>query len=108
MAVPNRMPLRPGFLLLTSNLALIIQCLSRNNIFFFFFDFTYLVRCFLVPHEKSSRTPGGYASTRLKIVGRSTVPASYKIYARSAHEMKIRNANPMHKEKNLRYCHFVQ
>jgi hypothetical protein len=36
MALPNRMSLRPGLLWLTQNLALIIQCLSRNNIFIFF------------------------------------------------------------------------
>jgi hypothetical protein len=36
MALPNRMSLRPGLLWLTLNLALIIQCLSWNNIFIFF------------------------------------------------------------------------
>jgi hypothetical protein len=35
MALPNRMSLRPGLLWLTLNLALIIQCLSRNSIFIF-------------------------------------------------------------------------
>jgi hypothetical protein len=30
MALPNRMSLRPDLLWLTMNLALIIQCLSRN------------------------------------------------------------------------------
>jgi hypothetical protein len=42
------MSLRPGLLWLTLNLALIIQCLSRNNIFF---DFAY---------------PPGYTYPRLK------------------------------------------
>jgi hypothetical protein len=37
MALPNRMSLLPGLLWLTLNLALIIQCLSRNNIFIFFY-----------------------------------------------------------------------
>jgi hypothetical protein len=37
MALPNRMSLRPGLLWLTLNLALMIQCLSRNNIFIFVF-----------------------------------------------------------------------
>jgi hypothetical protein len=34
MALPNRMSLRPGLLWITLNLALIIQCLSQNNVFF--------------------------------------------------------------------------
>jgi hypothetical protein len=42
------MSLRPGLLWLTLNLALIIQCLSWNNIFFFF-NFTYPLRCVRVP-----------------------------------------------------------
>jgi hypothetical protein len=37
MTLPNRMSLRPGLLWLTLNLALIIQCLSWNNIYFFKF-----------------------------------------------------------------------
>jgi hypothetical protein len=40
------MPLRPGLLWLTLNLALITQCLSRNNIFV---KFTCPVRYFRVP-----------------------------------------------------------
>jgi hypothetical protein len=47
MALPNRMSLCPGLLWLTLNLALIIQCLSWNNIFFF--NFTYPLRCLRVP-----------------------------------------------------------
>jgi hypothetical protein len=42
------MSFRPGLLWPTLNLALVIQCLSRNNIIFFF-DFTYHVRYFRVP-----------------------------------------------------------
>jgi hypothetical protein len=38
------MPLRPGFVWLTINLALIIQCLSR----FLFLNFTYPLRCVCV------------------------------------------------------------
>jgi hypothetical protein len=34
-ALPNRMSLRPGLLWLTVNLAMIIQCLSWNNISIF-------------------------------------------------------------------------
>jgi hypothetical protein len=49
------MSLRPGLLWLTLNLALITQCLSRNIIFF---NFTYPVRCLLVPHKMFSCTPG--------------------------------------------------
>jgi hypothetical protein len=48
MALLNRMSLRPGLLWLTLNLALIIQSLSRNNIFFLFY----------VPPKISLRTPG--------------------------------------------------
>jgi hypothetical protein len=47
MALPNRMSLRPDLLWLNLNLALIIQCLSRNNIYFF--NFTYPLRCLRVP-----------------------------------------------------------
>jgi hypothetical protein len=50
MALPNRMSLRPGLLWLTLNLALDIQCLSWNNIFFFFL---------ILRTKMSSRTPGG-------------------------------------------------
>jgi hypothetical protein len=42
MVLLNRTSLRPGLLCLILNLALIIQCLSRNNIYiyiFFFFKF---------------------------------------------------------------------
>jgi hypothetical protein len=48
MALPNRMSLRPSLLWLTLNLALIIQCLSRNNILIFF-NVTYPLRCLRVP-----------------------------------------------------------
>jgi hypothetical protein len=48
MEFPNRMSLRPGFLWLTLNPALIIQYLSWNNIYIFF-NFTYPVRCVCVP-----------------------------------------------------------
>jgi hypothetical protein len=54
IAVPYRMSLRPGLLLLNLNVAMIIQCLSRKNIF----NFTYLVRCLHVFPKVSSRTPG--------------------------------------------------
>jgi hypothetical protein len=53
------MSLRPGLLLLTLNLALVIQCLSRNNNFFLQF---YMRRNFF------SRTPEGYAYTMLKTI----------------------------------------
>jgi hypothetical protein len=46
MVLPNRMSLRPGLLWLTENLALIIQCLSLNNILLYF---TYPVSWFRVP-----------------------------------------------------------
>jgi hypothetical protein len=46
MALPNVVSLRPGFLWLTLNLDLIIRCLSRNTIFFFFSNFTYAVNVF--------------------------------------------------------------
>jgi hypothetical protein len=36
MALPNRMSLRPDLLWLNLNLALMIQCLSRNNIYIYF------------------------------------------------------------------------
>jgi hypothetical protein len=49
MALTNRMSLRPGLLWLILNLALIIQCLSWNNIFIIFFNFTYPLRCLRVP-----------------------------------------------------------
>jgi hypothetical protein len=48
MALPNRMSLRPGLLWLTVNLALIILCLSWNNVFIFL-NFTYPLRCLCVP-----------------------------------------------------------
>jgi hypothetical protein len=48
MAPPNRMSLSPGLLWLTLNLSLIIPCLSWNNIYFFF-NFTYPLRCLRVP-----------------------------------------------------------
>jgi hypothetical protein len=48
MALPNRMSLRPCVLWLTLNLALIIQCLSWNNIFISF-NFTYPLRCLRIP-----------------------------------------------------------
>ena len=47
MALPNRMSLLPGLLWLTQNLALIIQCLSWNNTFFF--NFTYPLICLRFP-----------------------------------------------------------
>jgi hypothetical protein len=47
MALPNRMPLILGLLWLALNLALIIPCLWRINIFFA--SFTYPKRCFRVP-----------------------------------------------------------
>jgi hypothetical protein len=34
--------------------------------FFFFSNFTYLVRCFRISHKMSSCTPRSYAYTRLK------------------------------------------
>jgi hypothetical protein len=43
------MSLRPSLLWLTLNLDLIIQCLSRNDIFF---------HQFYIPRKKSSRTSG--------------------------------------------------
>jgi hypothetical protein len=46
----NRMSLRSVLLWITLDLALIIQCLSWNNsFFFFFFNFTYHIICFRVP-----------------------------------------------------------
>jgi hypothetical protein len=47
MALPNRMSLRPGLLCLTTNLALIIQRLSRNIVCFQFY----------IPRKRFSRTP---------------------------------------------------
>jgi hypothetical protein len=55
MRVRNLKSLRPGLLWLTLNLALIIQCLFRNNLFL---NFAYPVRRFLVPPKMSSHTPG--------------------------------------------------
>jgi hypothetical protein len=49
MALPNRMSLPRALLWLTVNLALIIRCLARINIYRFFFNFTYPLRCFRVP-----------------------------------------------------------
>jgi hypothetical protein len=50
MTLPNCMSFRPGLLWLTLNLALIIQCLSWNNIYIYiFFNFTYPLRCLRVP-----------------------------------------------------------
>jgi hypothetical protein len=64
MMLQNRMPLRPGLLWLTLNLALIIQCLSRNNIYFLA-DlrtpqdvFAYPLRCFRVPLKMFSGARG--------------------------------------------------
>jgi hypothetical protein len=54
MALPNRMSLRPGLLWLTLNLALIIPCLSRNNIYIYI-NFTCLVICF--PDTQVVRVP---------------------------------------------------
>jgi hypothetical protein len=48
IALLNRMSLRPGLLWLTLDLALIIQCSSRNNIFF----------STLHTRKMSSRNPG--------------------------------------------------
>jgi hypothetical protein len=56
MALPNRMSLRPALIWLTLNLALIIQCLARKNIYIYIyiyivcsFNFTYPLRCLRVP-----------------------------------------------------------
>jgi hypothetical protein len=50
----NRMSLRPGLLWTTLNLALIIQCLSRNNILFYFY-----IPCKVFSHTPCLRvTPG--------------------------------------------------
>jgi hypothetical protein len=49
MMLLNRMSIRPGILWVTLNLALIIQCLQRNNIYFFQFH---------IPREMSSLTLG--------------------------------------------------
>jgi hypothetical protein len=48
MAIQNGMSLLPGLLWLILNLALIIQCLSRNNIFFIF-QFYITRKMFRVP-----------------------------------------------------------
>jgi hypothetical protein len=48
MALPNRISLSPGLLWLTLNLTLIIQCLSRNNIFVLNVS-AYPIRCLWVP-----------------------------------------------------------
>jgi hypothetical protein len=49
MVLANRMSLRPSLLWLILNLALIIQCLSWNNIQIYIFNFTYPLRCLHVP-----------------------------------------------------------
>jgi hypothetical protein len=51
LMLPNRMSLGPGL-----NLALIIQCSSGNN--FYFFYFTYPVRCLGVAEDHWSRHSG--------------------------------------------------
>jgi hypothetical protein len=56
MALPARMSLRPGLLWITVNLALIIQCLSQNDIYILFFKFYIRSKTF-------SRTAGGICTT---------------------------------------------
>jgi hypothetical protein len=51
MVLPNRMSLHPGLLWVALNLTLIIQCLSRNNIYIYFFFRFYQL------HKMFSRTP---------------------------------------------------
>jgi hypothetical protein len=69
MALPNRMSLRPGLLWLIINQALIIQCLSRNNIYIFF-NFTYplkYVRVILLGvFAYSARGEGGVRVTQVE------------------------------------------
>jgi hypothetical protein len=55
MALRNPLSLRQGLLWLSLNLALIIQCLSRNNIFFVQF---YVPRMMSSPTHCGERTPG--------------------------------------------------
>jgi hypothetical protein len=59
MVLPNRMSLRPGLVWLALNLALIIQCLLRNNIYIYTFFQSYMpIMMFCVPRW--------YAYPRLK------------------------------------------
>jgi hypothetical protein len=68
MALPNRMSLRPGLLWLTFNRALIIQCLSRNNVCF---------QC-NVPRKMSSRARGADAYPRLKTNVQCPLPTVHR------------------------------
>jgi hypothetical protein len=54
----ERMSLRPGLLLLTLNLALIIHYLSRYIYIYFFFQFHIPLICFRLPPKMFSRIPG--------------------------------------------------
>jgi hypothetical protein len=56
----NRMPLSPGILWLTVNLAMIIQCLSRNNI---------IILQFYILRNNFFAYPRGYANPRFNTNG---------------------------------------
>jgi hypothetical protein len=88
MALINRTSLCPGLLWLTLNPALIIQCILRKDIFFFFFQFYIL-------HNMFSRTPYDifiyrreYACLRLKTtvpidIGKGSTGRSFFFFAQS-------------------------